>query len=115
MGEAGVALSATWNETLPLWLYHRDNGAGYECTHYCAPSAPQVCLVIGVDFIHCGCDPTHRESALGNESSCVWLMGRSASQPIADLTENELCGDMFLTGVALRAGPDPTTPCAAAE
>lgn len=47
MGEAGVALSATWNETLPLWLYHRDNGAGYECTHYCAPSAPQVYSVKG--------------------------------------------------------------------
>lgn len=42
MTTAGAAVSATWNETLPLDQYHRDNGAGYECTHYCAPSAPQV-------------------------------------------------------------------------
>jgi hypothetical protein len=51
MGEAGVAVSATWNETLPLWLYHRDNGAGYECTHYCAPSAPQVCILTGSGIV----------------------------------------------------------------
>lgn len=42
MKEAGVAVSATYNETVPLWQYHRDNGAGYECTHFCSPSAPQV-------------------------------------------------------------------------
>ena len=42
MREAGVPLVETWNETLPLWEFHRDNGAGLECTHYCFPSAPQL-------------------------------------------------------------------------
>ena len=44
MMTAGIAISATYNETLPLWQYHRDNGAGHECTHFCVPSAPQVRL-----------------------------------------------------------------------
>lgn len=39
---SGVAMSLTWNETQPMHLFHRSNGAGYECTHYCMPSAPQV-------------------------------------------------------------------------
>ena len=42
MRDAGVPLVETWNETLPLWEFHRDNGAGLECTHYCFPSAPQL-------------------------------------------------------------------------
>jgi hypothetical protein len=42
MRKAGVPVVAAWNETLPLWDYHRDNGAGLECTHFCVPSAPQL-------------------------------------------------------------------------
>ncbi|EIE23050.1 hypothetical protein COCSUDRAFT_63432 [Coccomyxa subellipsoidea C-169] len=42
MAKAGVPVVAAWNETLPLWDYHRDNGAGLECTHFCVPSAPQL-------------------------------------------------------------------------
>lgn len=37
-----VPVLQIWNETTDLWNYHRDNGAGWECTHYCFPSAPQV-------------------------------------------------------------------------
>ena len=42
MHESGIPIVHTWNETLPLWDYHRDNGAGLECTHFCFPSAPQL-------------------------------------------------------------------------
>ncbi|CAL8465497.1 g5033 [Coccomyxa elongata] len=42
MRAAGVPVVEAWNETLPLWDYHRDNGAGLECTHFCMPSAPQL-------------------------------------------------------------------------
>lgn len=42
LGNIGLPMSLTWNETQPLYLFHRSNGAGYECTHYCMPSAPQV-------------------------------------------------------------------------
>jgi elongator complex protein 2 len=46
MRKAGVPIVETWNETLPLWDYHRDNGAGLECTHFCQPSAPQLWLYL---------------------------------------------------------------------
>ena len=42
MAAAGIPVLQTWNESVMLWNYHRDNGAGWECTHYCFPSAPQV-------------------------------------------------------------------------
>ena len=42
MSQSGIPVVHTWNETLPLWDYHRDNGAGLECTHFCFPSAPQL-------------------------------------------------------------------------
>ena len=42
MSAAGIPVLQTWNESVLLWNYHRDNGAGWECTHYCFPSAPQV-------------------------------------------------------------------------
>lgn len=46
MRKAGVPIVEAWNETLPLWDYHRDNGAGLECTHFCSPSAPQLWLFL---------------------------------------------------------------------
>ena len=42
MKEYSIPVLQIWNETMDLWNYHRDNGAGWECTHYCFPSAPQV-------------------------------------------------------------------------
>lgn len=42
MAAYDIPVLQTWNETTDLWNYHRDNGAGWECTHYCFPSAPQV-------------------------------------------------------------------------
>lgn len=42
MLSAGIPVLQIWNESTLLWNYHRDNGAGWECTHYCFPSAPQV-------------------------------------------------------------------------
>ena len=51
MRDAGVPLVETWNETLPLWEFHRDNGAGLECTHYCFPSAPQLWTYILFDTL----------------------------------------------------------------
>ena len=33
----------SWNDTVPLWKFHRDNVMqGYECSHYCHPSASEV-------------------------------------------------------------------------
>ena len=46
MSKAGIPVVSTWNETLPLWDFHRDNGHGLECTHFCAPSAPQLWLYL---------------------------------------------------------------------
>lgn len=37
-----VPVIDTWNQSLPFWDHHRDNGDGLECTHYCFPSAPQL-------------------------------------------------------------------------
>ena len=42
MSKAGIPVVSTWNDTLPLWEFHRDNGHGLECTHFCHPSAPQL-------------------------------------------------------------------------
>ena len=42
VGNEGRASGAIFNETVPLWQFHRDNGDGHECTHFCFPSAPQV-------------------------------------------------------------------------
>lgn len=42
MSAAGIPVLQTWNESMLLWNYHRDSGAGWECTHYCFPSAPQL-------------------------------------------------------------------------
>lgn len=42
MAAADIPVLQIWNESTALWNYHRDNGAGWECTHYCFPSAPQV-------------------------------------------------------------------------
>ncbi|KAL0040750.1 hypothetical protein WJX79_004140 [Trebouxia sp. C0005] len=42
MAAADIPVLQIWNESIALWNYHRDNGAGWECTHYCFPSAPQV-------------------------------------------------------------------------
>ncbi|KAK9816555.1 hypothetical protein WJX72_001866 [[Myrmecia] bisecta] len=40
---AGMPIIEGWNETVPLWEYHRDNVLrGYECGHYCHPSASEV-------------------------------------------------------------------------
>ena len=38
----GVPVVPIYNETIPLWEFHRDNGDGHECTHFCFPSAPQA-------------------------------------------------------------------------
>ncbi len=46
MSKAGIPVVSTWNDTLPLWEFHRDNGHGLECTHFCAPSAPQLWLYL---------------------------------------------------------------------
>ncbi|KAK9812996.1 hypothetical protein WJX72_006927 [[Myrmecia] bisecta] len=42
MQDAGIPIIHTYNDTAPLHEYHRDNGAGHECTHHCHPSGPQV-------------------------------------------------------------------------
>lgn len=42
MQQHHVPIIHHWNASLPLWDFHRDNGKGLECTHYCLPSAPQV-------------------------------------------------------------------------
>ena len=42
MAAKGVPVVPTYNESVPLWQHHRDNGDGHECTHFCFPSAPQV-------------------------------------------------------------------------
>lgn len=42
MAAADIPVLQIWNESTALWNYHRDNGAGWECSHYCFPSAPQV-------------------------------------------------------------------------
>ena len=42
MSAVGIPVLQTWNESMLLWNYHRDSGAGWECTHFCFPSAPQV-------------------------------------------------------------------------
>lgn len=41
--EQGIPVLDTWNQTTELHKFHRDNGHGYECSHYCFPSAPQAC------------------------------------------------------------------------
>lgn len=38
----GVPVVPIFNESVPLWEYHRDNGEGHECSHFCFPSATQV-------------------------------------------------------------------------
>ena len=40
--EQGIPVLDTWNQTTELYKFHRDNGHGYECSHYCFPSAPQA-------------------------------------------------------------------------
>ncbi|KAK9821784.1 hypothetical protein WJX81_002796 [Elliptochloris bilobata] len=40
--ERGIPVLDTWNQTTELWEFHRDNGHGHECSHFCFPSAPQV-------------------------------------------------------------------------
>lgn len=42
MQAAAIPVIQSWNETVPMWEAHRDNGAGHECSHYCHPSAPQA-------------------------------------------------------------------------
>lgn len=36
---------------MPLWEFHRDNGKGYECTHYCHPSGPQIWIKSLLDVL----------------------------------------------------------------
>lgn len=38
----GITIVPSYNETVPLYYYHRDNGKGWECTHFCFPSAQQT-------------------------------------------------------------------------
>lgn len=40
--ELGIPILPSHNESLWMWQFHRDNGHGWECTHFCTPSAPQV-------------------------------------------------------------------------
>ena len=42
VAEQGIPVLDTWNQTTGLYKFHRDNGHGYECSHYCFPSAPQA-------------------------------------------------------------------------
>lgn len=42
MRAAGIPIIQSFNESVPMWAAHRDNGQGHECTHYCFPSAPEV-------------------------------------------------------------------------
>lgn len=44
MTAKGIPVVHTFNESVPLWKMHRDNGAGHECSHYCFPGAPVVRL-----------------------------------------------------------------------
>lgn len=37
-----ITVAHTYNHSTPLYKFHRDNGKGHECTHYCFPSAPQA-------------------------------------------------------------------------
>ncbi len=45
LASKGIPVVPVFNETVPLWEFHRDNGEGHECTHFCFPSAPQVRLL----------------------------------------------------------------------
>lgn len=42
MAAAGIPVIQSFNESVPLWAAHRDNGAGWECTHPCHPSMSQA-------------------------------------------------------------------------
>ncbi len=42
LASKGIPVVPVFDETVPLWQHHRDNGEGHECTHFCFPSAPQV-------------------------------------------------------------------------
>lgn len=42
---AGIPIVGSFNETVPMWRSHRDNGSGQDCTHYCMPSAQQVAVL----------------------------------------------------------------------
>eukprot|EP00884_Botryococcus_braunii_P006385 jgi/Botrbrau1/15748/Bobra.4_1s0116.1 len=43
MIRAGIPIIDTFNVTVPMWAFHRSNvGRGWECGHYCHPSAPQM-------------------------------------------------------------------------
>lgn len=43
MAKAGIPIIETFNLTVPMWTFHRSNvGRGWECGHYCHPSAPQM-------------------------------------------------------------------------
>lgn len=44
MRSAGIPLIQSFNESVPMWRAHRDNGQGYECTHPCHPSLSQASL-----------------------------------------------------------------------
>lgn len=44
MAAKGIPVVHAYNESVPLWQMHRDNGAGHECTRFCFPGAPVVSL-----------------------------------------------------------------------
>ncbi|KAL4438162.1 hypothetical protein ABPG77_010523 [Micractinium sp. CCAP 211/92] len=42
MRASGIPIIGSFNESVPMWKAHRDNGQGYECTHPCHPAASQA-------------------------------------------------------------------------
>ncbi|KAL4856502.1 Presequence protease 1 [Chlorella vulgaris] len=42
MRRAGIPILPSYNESVWMHAFHRDNGAGLECTHFCHPSTPQT-------------------------------------------------------------------------
>ncbi|KAL4444037.1 hypothetical protein ABPG75_011774 [Micractinium tetrahymenae] len=42
MAAAGFPLIQSFNESVPMWRAHKDNGEGWECTHPCHPSMAQA-------------------------------------------------------------------------
>ena len=53
--EQGIPVLDTWNQTTELWKFHRDNGHGYECSHFCFPSAPQASGSSAAAKLSCVC------------------------------------------------------------
>jgi hypothetical protein len=53
MRRAGIPILPSYNESVWMHAFHRDNGAGLECTHFCHPSTPQVHACVYLSVFRC--------------------------------------------------------------